>query len=260
MISIFWSPSWPSGSASWLRGDIHWKAFSHYGHGWEHVDEWSTVRGSVRGNQSVSAPLIRVSLLRCAGFPCACPWPLSAEPEEPKQTERERQYRSYDRSSISDKGNVGILHPLLHTFITQLCTGLSLIPCGVSVDRDDIICKGFQRITAHTVKQRHTQKGKKDIKIHDSLWKTRSSNVDSTYDHLFLVCQKLFNCWTSIFQTLSDVSVQVIQPDPLIAMFSVPGEDSPLRGANRKMAVFIMLLPCRLIWENVAPFPWLCRL
>lgn len=84
-----WSPSFdlllglPVQLLRW-EGDIHRKAFSHNGHGWEHVDEWSTVRGSVRGNQSVSSPLIRVSLLRCAGFPCACPWPLSAEPEEPK--------------------------------------------------------------------------------------------------------------------------------------------------------------------------------
>lgn len=35
-----------------------------------------------------------------------------------------------------------------------------LIPCPVSVDRDDVVCKGVQRITAHTIK--HTKQGKQE--------------------------------------------------------------------------------------------------
>lgn len=57
------------------------------------------------------------------------------------------------------------------------------------------------------------------------------SELPSTLAHMFWFCPTLSNYWKSFFQTLSDVFGQVMETDPFIAIFGIPGEDCPLRGA-----------------------------
>lgn len=74
--------------------------------------------------------------------------------------------------------------------------------------------------------------------------------------HMFWLCPKLSNFWNSIFKTLSDILGHMIEPGPVLAVFGVPGEDSPLRGLNSTVARFITLLARRLIllnWKQTQP-------
>ena len=64
------------------------------------------------------------------------------------------------------------------------------------------------------------------------------------------------NYWKSVFLTLSEVVGQVIEPDPLIAIFGVVGEGCLLKGSNRTVAAYIMLLARRLVlldWKSPKP-------
>lgn len=52
----------------------------------------------------------------------------------------------------------------------------------------------------------------------------------ATLAHMFWSCPKLTQFWTSIFKIFSDCFGYVLDPDPVLAIFGVAGENSPLRG------------------------------
>lgn len=82
-----------------------------------------------------------------------------------------------------------------------------------------------------------------------SLFQSKT-NVGSFLTHMFWVCPKLLNYWTVGYFWAGDAT------GSLIAIFGITGEDSPLRGADCKIAVFKILLARRLImlnWKNHNP-------
>ena len=84
----------------------------------------------------------------------------------------------------------------------------------------------------------------------------RCKTLPATLAHMFWSCPKLSQYWTSIFKTLSDCFGHVLDPDPVLAIFGVAGENSPLRGSNKVVARFTTLLARRLIllnWKQANP-------
>ena len=84
----------------------------------------------------------------------------------------------------------------------------------------------------------------------------RCKAFPATLGHMFWSCPKLSNYWNSIFKALSDVLGYSIDPDPVMAVLGVPGEDSPLRGRDCTIPMFVTLLARRLIllnWKQAQP-------
>ena len=59
--------------------------------------------------------------------------------------------------------------------------------------------------------------------------------------HMFWLCPELSHFWNSIFKTLSEVSGHRLEPDPVLALFGVLSEDSPLKVSASKATRFIVL-------------------
>ena len=90
-------------------------------------------------------------------------------------------------------------------------------------------------------------------------------NIDPMCEHykafpatlgLFWSCPNLFNFWNSIFKALSDVRGYRVDPDPVMAVLGIPGEDSLLRGLDCTIPAFVTVLARRLIllnWEQAQP-------
>ena len=84
----------------------------------------------------------------------------------------------------------------------------------------------------------------------------RCKILPATLGHMFWACPKLSRFWSSIFQTFSDCFGHVLDPDPVLAIFGVPGVNSPLTGSNLTVAKFTTLLAHRLIllnWKQANP-------
>ena len=78
----------------------------------------------------------------------------------------------------------------------------------------------------------------------------RCKAFPATLGHMFWSCPNLFNFWNSIFKALSDILGYKVDPDPVMAVLGVPGDNSPLRGRDSTIARFVTLLARRLILLN----------
>lgn len=92
------------------------------------------------------------------------------------------------------------------------------------------------------------------------------ANIDSTCDrcreapatllHMFWIRPRLYMFWTNIYETLSGLFGEVVEPSPFIALFGVAPENTSFTKSKIKILAFCCLLARRLIlikWKD--PFP-----
>ena len=78
----------------------------------------------------------------------------------------------------------------------------------------------------------------------------------ATLLHMFWTCPRLYMFWLDIFETFSWILGKVVEPSPLIALFSVAPEDASLSKREVNMLAFCSLLARRLIlfkWKDPIP-------
>lgn len=68
--------------------------------------------------------------------------------------------------------------------------------------------------------------------------------------HMFWSCPSLYDFWSSIFQSLSAISGETLQPDPLIAIFGVARDELKLSHLHKNAIAYASLHARRLILLN----------
>lgn len=68
--------------------------------------------------------------------------------------------------------------------------------------------------------------------------------------HMFWSCPSLYDFWSSIFQSLSVISGETLQPDPLIAIFGVARDELKLSHLHKNAIAYASLHARRLILLN----------
>ena len=94
------------------------------------------------------------------------------------------------------------------------------------------------------------------------IYKYVSSNCDRCHQapadliHLLWVCPSLFNFWTMIFNTLSEILGRKLDPNPFSALFGVSASLPSLSLSQKNVIALTTLLARRLIlmkWKSPAP-------
>lgn len=134
---------------------------------------------------------------------------------------------------------------------------------------DAVWQKVIRRIHTSSICQRHTVVQFKIVhrlhwskvrlsKIRPELDPTcdRCKQAHATLLHMFWTCPKLHHFWQSIFNTLSKILMEQIDPSPLTALFGVTPQAVNLSNCKSNMVAFCTLLARRLIllrWKDPLP-------
>lgn len=169
------------------------------------------------------------------------------------------------------KQTISIIYELLNT---HDLIPLDLLKNKWETDLDESISddtwhKVIQRIFSSSICLRHAVVQFKIVhRLHWS--KVRLSKINPDMDptcdrcrqdpatllHMFWTCPKLYTFWKTIFETFTKIFGKAVEPSPLIALFGVTPEDTPLRWWETSMLTFCTFLARRLIlfqWKDPIP-------
>lgn len=93
-------------------------------------------------------------------------------------------------------------------------------------------------------------------KIYDNIDPSceKCHQIPANHLHMFWSCPSLYNYWTAIFNTLTEVTGTLIEPNAITALFGIP--QLPLPRLQADLIAFVTLLARRLIlmrWKSPIP-------